>query len=538
MRSTEQGVSPAKPTTAEAESLDSVEAPVPPESLDQALAEPEAEVSATTDVQDQPRAAEKSRSARALRFVLDRYSRVFSHDKKAYLVDNTFGNPQTLRVGSPGLNSAIRQLAYVKNRSLLLTSDDLSEITAQLEALCELTGEQEEVSLRVAQIDDGVEIDRGDDEQTRIIVRAGQVQVIRKGSTTKFCRNSTFLPYPIPAEKGEVNRLLPYLNLMEIDCWLLIAWLCYTLAHAKVPTTKYVFLVLRGERGCGKSALCEIILMALLAPSTIGVQTFPGSPRDLAIAAQSAQVLFFDNMRKLSPVMSDASCIASTAGYFSTRKLYSDDEIHASHLHVAMVLNGIHPFIDQPDLAQRCLTLNLQRIPPEHRMSEKVLRLRFEQDRPEIFRGILDLIAGILTHLPTVEPMYPERMLDFVLWLAAMEKALGRPAGALQRAYSNALIDAMRDSLQDNPLAAAIVDFAQQHKQQAWFGTPAELLLQLGRIAGQQVITTHAWPQSEISMSLRLKKLISPLRGAGVDLVLGRRGKIRQITVLYTGRSS
>jgi hypothetical protein len=538
MRSTKDETGIARPTTAEAESLDSVEAPVPAESVDEAPAEPQAETPATTANQEQPQAPERSRSARTLRFVLDRYSLVFSRDKKGYVIDNTFGNPQTLRVGSPGLYSAIRKLAYVKDRSLLLTTDDLDEIMSQLEALCELTGEQDEVSSRVAQIDNGIEIDVADDAQTRIVVRPGKVQVITKGSTTKFCRSSNFLPYPIPAEKGDLNRLLPYLNLMELDCWLLIAWICYTLAHAKVPTTKYVFLVLRGDRGGGKTVMCEIILSALVGPSTIGVQTFPGSPQDLAIAAQNAHVLFYDNMRKLSPVMSDTLCIASTSGSFSTRKLYSDDQLHASYLHCAMVLNGIHAFVDQDDLAQRCMALALQPIPPANRMSEKELSSRFEQDLPVIFRGILDLIAGILTHLPTIEPMYPERMLDFVLWLAAMEKALGLPEGELQRCYSDNLIGAVRDSLQDNPLAAALMDLSQQHKQQAWVGTPTELLLRLGQIAGPQVITTHAWPQSEISLSLRLKKLISPLRGAGVDVVVGRRGRTRQITVLYTGRSS
>ena len=42
-------------------------------------------------------------------------------------------------------------------------------------------------------------------------------------------------------------------------------------------------------------------------------------------------------------------------------------------LHCAMVLNGIHAFIEEPDLSQRCLSLELLKIGPESRMSEREL---------------------------------------------------------------------------------------------------------------------------------------------------------------------
>jgi hypothetical protein len=201
-------------------------------------------------------------------------------------------------------------------------------------------------------------------------------------------------------------------------------------------------------------------------------------------------------------------------------------------------MNGIHPFIDQPDLAQRCLTLTLQPLAARDRTTEQQLREDFQRDLPVIFRGVLDLIADILVHLPDVTAMYPERMLEFVHWLAAMEKILDFPEGQLQKSYSDNLIGAMQDSLQDNPLAEAMLQFAQQHTQQPWSGTPADLLLKLGQYVPPQIITTGAWPQNEISLSLRLKNLKSQLSGAGVDVVIGRRSKVRQVSVQYSGRSS
>lgn len=155
-----------------------------------------------------------------------------------------------------------------------------------------------------------------------------------------------------------------------------------------------------------------------------------------------------------------------------------------------------------------------------------------------IFRGVLDLIASILTHLPDVTAMYPERMLEFVHWLAAMEKGLDLPEGQLQKSYSDSLIGAMQDSLQDNALADAVMQFAQQSGQTSWTGTPADLLLKLGQFVPAQIIPTVEWPQNEISLSKRLKQLKSQLSGAGVEVVIGKRSKKRQISVTYTGKSS
>ena len=246
----------------------------------------------------------------------------------------------------------------------------------------------------------------------------------------------------------------------------------------------------------------------------------------------------YDNLRELKPSQADTLCRASTSAAISTRLFYSNGEEYTHTLHCAMVLNGIHPFIDQPDLAQRCLTLTLLRLNPSDRSTEKELRDKFNRDLPEIFRGVLDLIAAILTHLPTATAKYPERMLEFVLWLAAMEKALGRPEGELQRDYRDNLVGAMQDTLEDNPLADVMMQFAQQHTLQPWSGTPSDLLAQLKVIAGPELIATGDWPRNVISLSMRLKALRSHLSGAGVDVVVGKRLKTRRISIQYTGLSS
>ena len=487
--------------------------------------------------QAQPAPAQvESKAAQALKLTQKHFQLVKSQDGKAYAVETLSSNPQAYRIDSNGFGSAIRRLAYSKNPGLLLTDDQLNEVRSQLSALADLSVATVAVWKRVAAIKHGIEIDVGDAANTRIAVSPGEVEIVDKGSSTLFYRSPNMLPFVLPAPKGDLRKLLRYLNLVELEQWLLIAWIAYTLAHPKVPTTNYVLLVLQGDRGTGKSSLCNIVLCLLIDPSVVGVQAFPSNLQDFAIAAENAHVLFFDNQRSLTVTQSDVLCIVCTSGYLSNRLLYSDDRESVKRLHSAVVMNGIHPFIVEPDLAQRCLTLKLQPIDPTLRTSEKQLSEQFAKDLPEIFRGILDLIAGIFTHLPSVKPIQGERMIDFVRWLSAMEKAQGFEEGYLQRGYSANLINARQDFLNADPLAEAVLAFAQQ--QQSWSGTPMDLLLALGAHTSPEVIVSHNWPKSPIALSLALKRLQSQLSGAGVDVEVGARSKLRKITVTYTGKSS
>ena len=172
------------------------------------------------------------------------------------------------------------------------------------------------------------------------------------------------------------------------------------------------------------------MLKRILDPHSVVVQMLPTNVKDLAIISQSAHVQVFDNVRDLSHSLADALCVNATGGYLSNRKLYTDDAQSVLHLHGAVVLNSIHDFVSQPDLAQRCLLLQTVPLSGDDRRSEAQVFADFEADLPEIMRGLFDLIAQVFVHLPSAKVVHPERMIEFVRWLAAMEVVEGAPAGA------------------------------------------------------------------------------------------------------------
>lgn len=452
---------------------------------------------------------------------------ILGSDGHTYLVITDDGNAHTLRIGTKQANLFIRHLA--RQKGIPLKSSDLREINDELTANAELSCEPRDIRYRVAPQQGGIELDMGDAYHTRIRILPDKVEIIKDGSATLFSRTLGMQPFMAPAETGELKLLEKYLNLDAVSRTLLVAWIGYTLAHPKTPTTSYLILVLQGDQGSGKSFLCKII-QALVDPSMVGVQSFPTNPKDLVIACQNAHVLFYDNLRAIKPHMADKLCMASTGGALTTRRLYTDAEQQVLPLHGAIVLNGIHSFVDQPDLAQRCMPLHLKSIDEKNRRSESELYRDYQSDLPQIFRGLLDLTAGVLAALPSVEVSNPERMIDFVRWLAAMEKVHGAPPGIYQSAYGDALNHSMLESLLENPLAAAVLLFADDKVDDFWTGTPTDLLRELEARVGKRTPYSRDWPQNPISLSKRLRSLRSALRRQGIDVELSR-GKQRKITI-------
>lgn len=447
---------------------------------------------------------------------------------KSYAVLRTKGYPEVLEIGGPRLNSRIRALARARGKRL--KQHALDDINEDLKSEAEVAGEVMELYPRVHPLPGGgVEIDLCDGAGTTVRLTTDGVDVLRGTTTTLFTRSSTALALPVPAERGDVKLLRKYINLSPGHFQLLTAGVAFTIASPKIEATKYVFPVLKGTQGTGKTFASKT-MQRLIDPNAVGAQTLPGSPRDLAIMLQSVHLLVVDNMRDLTPLLSDTLCIAATGGSVPMRKLYTDDEQKALYLHGAIVFNGIHPFMGQSDFADRCLVLELNPIAPEHRQSEAEMLAQFEQDWPVILRGLYDLIVGCLRHLPDAKVVAPSRMLDFCRWLSAAELALGMPTGPLQDLYADSLSSAQLESLLDNPLAVTILAFAQDTPDATWEGTPAELYDVLTKIAGFTQQRSRAWPSSAAVLGKRLHGLQAPLLAQGVALEWTR-GKDRLITV-------
>lgn len=437
-------------------------------------------------------------------------------------------NPHCEKIGGRYLNSLIRK-KYAEAGQLLKTKE-LEDINETLKGAAQISGLQMPVWYRVAQIENGIEIDLGDDAHRRISVTPNLVQLLSSGSQSVFIRNQHMGCIAVPEEvsSGDLSKLDKYLNMADESKILILGWLTFSLAQPKVEISKFPILVLSGSQGTGKTVMSKLLLK-FADPGSIGVRTFPSNQKDLAIACQSSHVLAYDNLRFLSPVMADALCIAATGGSITVRQLYTDADVMAIRLHGAVILNGLHPFINQSDLAQRCLTIELQPISKELRQTDAELQQQLQQDFPDIYFGLLDLIAKIFAVMSKVHVKEAERMAEFSRWLAAMEMVQGAKDGTYQKYYSEQIVNGQLDALLDNLFASELLAFSKRQSR-PWVGSPTELYRALTEAGAHEFGRSRDWPDNAISMSKRLMPLVASLNAQGVRLQF-KRGKTRQIII-------
>lgn len=449
--------------------------------------------------------------------------------KNAFVVVTGNGNPRLLKIGSDAMHGLIAK--FLKKLGRRATKRLLQEFCDQLRADAALLDATTMVFSRVAQKADGtVVIALHDQQNTHIHIKPGSVQVLTEGSDIYFYKAPTALPMAMPAEVGNWKRLKKYVNLNDKSFLLLVAWLSYTLAHAKVAGNVFVILLLIGGMGTGKSWICKLIIR-LIDPSSIGIQRIPKKEQDLAIGLQGCQVAAYDNLGWLSQDMSDSFCTAATGGSVTARKLYTNDDVHVIKHHGAAVLNSIGDVATQPDFLQRSLSLRPSPMNANSVAGEDDLLKEFEADLPVIQRGLFDLIAQVLTHLPDAKVARPQRMFAFVRWLSAMELAHGIPIPVYQDAYAESINDSQLEGLRDNVLSSAVLDFADSLTDGKWSGTPADLLAELNAARGYVIRRApQGWPDNEIALSKRLLPLQAALMTQGID-VQSTRGKERHITI-------
>ena len=463
------------------------------------------------------------------RLVIDQY-------KNVYVAVRGNGNLSLLKLGSAEFNGRLVQLS--RECGQRMNRRQSAEFTEELRAEAEVSGLRADVWRRVAPLTDGgVVIALHDEKNTHIHIRSGQVEVLTEGSEILFYRSPSSAAMVMPSAVGNYQLLRKYLNLDAVRFTLYIAWVTYTLAHPKIRGSNFLILVFMGGEGTGKSHAAKVTIR-LVDPNDVGVERLPSNAKDLAIAVQNSHLVAFDNLRNITPAMSDALCTTATGGAITSRRLYTDDEQKVIPLHGALLLNGIYPFVEQPDLAQRCLQIRLDPLRESNRKTEAEMLSALEADLPVIQRGLFDLIAQIMVHLPSVEVTNPQRMIDFVRWLAALEMVHGTPAGIYQDVYAEALNEGQLDSLMDNSLGSAVMEFAATLDHGGWSGTPAELLskLNLMKAYGLQR-PPRDWPENEIALSKRLTPLQAALMTQGISVQF-KRGKNRSITVTKISQES
>lgn len=417
---------------------------------------------------------------------------------------------------------------YFEETGLAPGTDAMRQARSVMEMKAMFAGDQRKLHLRVAELDGAVYYDLADRDWRTIKVTPTGCTVLERPPIL-FVRYKNSQAQVEPDFEGDVQLLLDHVRVK--DEYEQLLYLVY-LVSCLVPDIPHPVLVLCGEKGAAKTTAARMS-RAIVDPAMRGLLIMPNSTADLALSIANNYMPAFDNLDSLSSEKSDLLCTAATGGSFSKRALFTDDDEVLLSFKRCVVLNGINLVVTKPDLLDRSIILELERIAEEERKEERAIWEAFEADRPCIIGGALTVLSKAMSIYPTVQLDRLGRMADFTRWGYAIAEAMGYSGGDFLEAYAKNQGKSNEEAISAHPVASAIVALMAAAPAPIWKGTVASLLTALERVAEKEKINTHVkvWPNAAHVLSRRLKEVQSNLKQKGITFDIRHAGDARNITI-------
>jgi len=413
---------------------------------------------------------------------------------------------------------------YYRQHNDAPSSQAFSEALAVIEADCFYSGDKYPVYYRIGRAGDCTYIDLANDAWQIIEITADGWNVTTDDKI-KFLRHQNMQPQCVPERGGAIEQLKPFINYgHEGQFSLLVGYILKALD----PENPYPLLAVIAEQGSGKSELTKM-LSSLIDPSSVPLRAKSKTEQDLMVLAKRNHLISFDNLSGMSHDFSDALCRLATGGGIGGRKLFTDDEEAAFYACRPIILNGIQDVIERPDLLDRATLVTLPPIPEKSRIDPNDLWKSFEEAKPKILGVLCDGLASALKHGESVTISRKPRMVGYVRFVTAAEKAFGWPAETFLSAYIKSQDEANRASIDMNPLASAVRHMIEREgniKCQA-----SELLNKLNEHADDTIRKSPFWPKLPNKLSSNLTRCQPQLRRIGINIEKKRENGQRWIVI-------
>jgi hypothetical protein len=416
-----------------------------------------------------------------------------------------------LRGGRRSLRAELAKLYYQKTKGA-------ANAQALADAVLVLEGEAQgadpvEVALRVgvSPIDGRLVLDLGSEDGRAVLIGGYGWEIVEK-SPVLFWRTNATLPLPSPDDMGNLQDLRDLLNVSARDWPMIEAWLISALIF-DIP---HPVLLLLGEHGTAKSSAARL-LTSLIDRCASQLRTASRNVEDWAVACAGSWVTCLDNVSDLQHWLQDAICRAVTGDGLLRRELYTNSDVSVLAFRRVIALTSVDPGRLNGDLADRLLSIELERIPEEARAGEKELNEKWAKLHALALGGLLHSTVNVLRVLPTIRNTGLQRMADFSRVLLAVDQVRGTSSYDL---YVEQASRTAQQVLESDPVAIAI----QEHIKAEWEGTASELLKLLTPDKAPK-----DWPTTPQGMGGRLVRVAPVLRALGWMVEQGPRTKKRRI---------
>ena len=434
------------------------------------------------------------------------------HDKNkvAFVTLKAADHLETYRLRDSAFKSRLRYL-YHLSAGGVPSAENLGAALGVLEGQALYDGKEKVVNLRVAQTENSVYLDLGNDNWEAIEITPSGWRVMAH-SPLVFWRPEGMRALAKPASGGSMDELRPFLHVRSDDDFLLA---CEWLVACLRPVGPFPILNIEGNHGTAKSTTTRF-LRSLVDPNSTPLRSLPREERDLMIAAKNSWCQAFENVSDVPDWLSDAFCRLSTGGGLSKRRHYADDEEILFDACRPIMLNGIHIGLNRPDAVDRSILITLAEISAYKQEAE--LWAEFEKVKPRIFGALVSAVSCALKRLPETKVETPPRMADFAYWATAAEPALGSRHGSFLRAYRQNRKEANERAL-DNSVIAPVIGKLIQDRD--FKGTATDLLREMetqAKIDGRQ----KGWPNTAGALSGLIRRLTPSFASAGITIEIAQ----------------
>ncbi len=273
--------------------------------------------------------------------------------------------------------------------------------------------------------------------------------------------------------------------------------------------------------------MCEFLRNLIDATSTPTL-SLPKDAGEFVQMMSHHALVCLDNLKRLPQWASDGLCGAVTGSGFSKRQLYSDDSDVIYHFKRTFILNGISIPGSSPDLLDRCIIIELDRLPEEKRCELGQLVEAYNAAHPQIFGGMLDALSRAMSLKDSIELYRKPRMADWAVWGCAIAEAMGIGHETFLDAYYANINFQHEEVVNSEPVCHTLTYFMAE--KEYWEGTPSDLYGALEMIAQDdlKVDKSSRWPKAAHALSRYLKSYSHNLAQVGIEII-AERGKSRRL---------
>ena len=428
-----------------------------------------------------------------------------------FKVDDHF---ETWKCQSSTFKRYLRKLLWDRYKKTI-NSDFLKNIVEMLESKAIFEGQCIKLFNRVAIVNGEIWYDLTNSKWQAVKITMDNWEIVNDPPII-FRRHSHQQPQVEPVKGGKLRSFLKFINIKDKkqEVLLLVCLVSYF-----IPGFPHPALNVYGAQGSAKSTLLRL-LKRLVDPSSIEVTSLKTDQKEFVQLLSHHWFIVFDNVSELKDEGSDALCRAVSGFGFSKRGLYTNDDDIIYSIQICIGINGINLTTSKPDLLERSILIELERITPENRKEEQEIFKEFEAEKPKLLGAIFDVISYAMHIKDSIKLPTHSRMADFDDCGCAIAEALGYSRNDFLKAYG-INIDSQNDEVLSQSLVAqALEPFIEEQPEMKWEGTHSLLDQQLKPKALELNIDIReqGWPKGANKLSHELNRLKTNLAEKGIHI--------------------